>query len=205
MKSPKALKLKPDGSYSFKLSIAQQRLLLNLLNAGATEVEYKVLSSPRLRKTAYVLRRLWLIVIVEHRHTDPPYFNLRLTNAGLATAIELRRLAKTTQLQLDLQSNPTPPPMTQFSAPQPPELVLPRININGNTRESLVKDYTEALDAQNAASALFLKIDFHGRNYQTLPDGSFEAARKSRNEIFDHLRAIESYLVAHLDAIREPS
>lgn len=202
MKSPKALKLKPDGSYSFKLSIAQQRLLLNLLNAGATEVEYKVLSSPRLRKTAYVLRRLWLIVIVEHRHTDPPYFNLRFTNAGLATAIELRRLANTTQLQLDLQSNPTPTPMTQSSAPQPPpELVLPRININGNSRESLVKDYTEALDAQNAASALFLKIDFHGRNYQDLPDGSFEAARKSREEIFEHFRAIDRYLMAHLEAI----
>jgi hypothetical protein len=202
MKSPNALKLKPDGSYSFRLSIAQQRLLLNLLNAGATAI---AINSQRFRKTAYVLQRLHLIVIVEHQHTDPPYFNLRLTNAGLATAVELQRLAKTTQLQLDLQSNPTPPPMTQSSAPQPPELVLPRINLNGNSRESLVKDYTEALDAQNAASALFLKIDFHGRNYQDLPDGSFEAARKSRNEIFDHLRAIESYLVAHLDAIREPS
>lgn len=198
MKSPKALKLKPDGSYSFKLSIAQQRLLLNLLNAGATAI---AINSQRFRKTAYVLQRLHLIVIVEHQHTDPPYFNLRLTNAGLATAIELRRLAKTTQLQLDLQSNPTPPPMTQSSAPQPPELVLPRININGNTRESLVKDYTEALDAQNAALARFLNIDFHGRNYQTLPDGSFEAARKSREEIVGHFRAIDRYLMAHLEAI----
>jgi len=198
MKSPKALKLKPDGSYSFKLSIAQQRLLLSLLNAGATAI---AINSQRFRKTAYVLQRLRLIVIVEHQHTDPPYFNLRLTNAGLATAIELRRLAKTTQLQLDLQSNPTPPPMTQSSAPQPPELVLPRINLNGNSRESLVKDYTEALDAQNAALARFLNIDFHGRNYQTLPDGSFEAARKSREEIFDHFRAIDRYLMAHLEAI----
>ncbi len=198
MKSPKALKLKPDGSYSFKLSIAQQRLLLNLLNAGATAI---AINSQRFRKTAYVLQRLRLIVIVEHQHTDPPYFNLRLTNAGLATATELRWLAKTTQLQLDLQSNPTPPPMTQSSAPQPPELVLPRINLNGNSRESLVKDYTEALDAQNAALARFLNIDFHGRNYQTLPDGSFEAARKSREEIFDHFRAIDRYLMAHLEAI----
>jgi hypothetical protein len=197
MKSPKALKLKPDGSYSFKLSIAQQRLLLSLLNAGATAI---AINSQRFRKTAYVLQRLHLIVIVEHQHTDPPYFNLRLTNAGLATAIELRRLAKTTQLQLDLQSDPTPP-MTQSSAPQPPELILPQINLNGNSRESLVKDYTEALDAQNAALALFLKIDFHGRNYQTLPDGSFEAARKSREVVIDHFRAIDRYLMAHLEAI----
>lgn len=198
MKSPKALKLKPDGSYSFKFSIAQQRLLLSLLNAGATAI---AINSQRFRKTAYVLQRLHLIVIVEHQHTDPPYFNLRLTNAGLATAIELRRLANTTQLQLDLQSNPTPPPMTQSSAPQPPELVLPQINLNGNSRESLVKDYTEALDAQNTALALFLKIDFHGRNYQTLPDGSFEAARKSREVVIDHFRAIDRYLMAHLEAI----
>jgi hypothetical protein len=198
MKSPKALKLKPDGSYSFKFSIAQQRLLLSLLNAGATAI---AINSQRFRKTAYVLQRLHLIVIVEHQHTDPPYFNLRLTNAGLATAIELRRLANTTQLQLDLQSNPTPTPMTQSSAPQPPELVLPQINLNGNSRESLVKDYTEALDAQNTALALFLKIDFHGRNYQTLPDGSFEAARKSREVVIDHFRAIDRYLMAHLEAI----
>lgn len=71
---------------------------------------------------------------------------------------------------------------------------LPQINLNGSTGMELASQYQEAADAIAKAVNLMSAIP-HGRDYQTLPAGSFEKAREemiqrvmpliiARNELF---------------------
>lgn len=82
-------------------------------------------------------------------------------------------------------------------------LILPQINLNGNSRESLLEQYTAAHQKMKEACAAFLDIDFHGRNYQTLPDGSFLQAQEQEKEMCKHYNEICKYLRAHVEHLQQ--
>lgn len=53
---------------------------------------------------------------------------------------------------------------------------LPTININGTDRGDLVKDHILAMQALRAAIEAVGAVSPHGRDYQTLPAGSYSVA-----------------------------
>lgn len=74
-------------------------------------------------------------------------------------------------------------------------LVKPTVNINGDTREELVRQFADAsLTLGNAAEEL-RKAMPHGRNY---PEGteSYRAARAAMAERLECLRAMQAELMA---------
>jgi len=74
-----------------KLSTAQQRLLLTLLEQGATEVVSRITPKTNNRsKTVRVLKRLYLLA--EDNVFNPQYHYLHFTPAGMSIARELRRM-----------------------------------------------------------------------------------------------------------------
>ena len=50
------------------------------------------------------------------------------------------------------------------------QMIPPRINLNGTSRESLLTDYMAALDALRKAMEALGRIVPNGRDYQTMPD-----------------------------------
>ncbi len=52
----------------------------------------------------------------------------------------------------------------------------PIVNINGTSREQLVKQYTDAMIAIENAGGLLQNSAPHGRDYQTLPTAEFNLA-----------------------------
>lgn len=50
-------------------------------------------------------------------------------------------------------------------------LIIPVVNLNGTSRESLVEDHRKALDALKVAFDALSDIAPHGRDYQTTPPG----------------------------------
>lgn len=79
-----------------------------------------------------------------------------------------------------------------------PQLTFPLIHLNGNSRESLLRDYKDALRAVHTARAVFHLIDFHARNYYPLPNGSYERAAEDHRQNYNRLLQVEQYLEAHV-------
>jgi hypothetical protein len=74
-----------------KLSTAQQRLLLSLLEQGASEVVSRIVPKTYTRAgTVWVLKRLDLLA--EDNVFNPQYYYLHFTPAGMSIARELRRM-----------------------------------------------------------------------------------------------------------------
>ena len=74
-----------------KLSTAQQRLLLFLLERGATEVVSKRTTKSYNRvRTVGILKRLNLLA--EDNVFNPQYYYVHFTPAGMSIARELRRM-----------------------------------------------------------------------------------------------------------------
>jgi hypothetical protein len=66
------------------------------------------------------------------------------------------------------------------------DLIVPVVNMNGNTREQLVEELQNAFDKVRDAQYAVLACDWsHGRNFQTLPDGNALAivAREQKADI----------------------
>jgi hypothetical protein len=76
-----------------KLSTAQQRLPLSLLERGATEVVFcTTLKTYKRAVTVRVLKRLDLIAEGKGNMFNPQHYYLRFTPAGISIARELRRM-----------------------------------------------------------------------------------------------------------------
>ena len=54
----------------------------------------------------------------------------------------------------------------------------PTVNINGTDRDSLTALYRDAADKLGEALTALCLARPHGRDYQTMPAGSYEGARK---------------------------
>lgn len=74
-----------------KLSTAQQRVLLFLLDQGATEVQWLNMPSNK-RRTIACLERLGLVAPEVSQPTNPHYKSIHFTPAGMSIARELRRM-----------------------------------------------------------------------------------------------------------------
>lgn len=76
-------------------------------------------------------------------------------------------------------------------------LQFPQPNINGTSKEALVRQYRDVHRALGEAIELICEHAPHGRDYQTLPAGSFEQAR---SEHFARLAKLEN-VKAEIEAI----
>ena len=79
-----------------------------------------------------------------------------------------------------------------------PQYTFPLIHLNGNSRESLMRDYSNARDRLKEAMEAYCKIDFHARNYYPLADGSFVHAQADHQEHLRKLVEVHEYLSAHV-------
>lgn len=59
------------------------------------------------------------------------------------------------------------------------KLVQPKININGSDGMELLENIVQLQDALSDAVGLWQKFAPHGRDYQTLPDGTYGQAREA--------------------------
>jgi hypothetical protein len=74
-------------------------------------------------------------------------------------------------------------------------IIPPRIHSNGSNKESLCNEYHEAyLDLQKAIRS-FAKVGFNGRDYPL----NFEKANEHREEMWNKLSSVSSYLGYHVD------
>lgn len=54
------------------------------------------------------------------------------------------------------------------------EIIAPKINLNGTSKEALIKEYRAAHLAIDNAIEVLSKVTVHGRDFQTEPVGTFE-------------------------------
>ncbi len=78
-------------------------------------------------------------------------------------------------------------------------MILPIVNINGTERDDLLKDYMAARKALQLAVEALGAASPHGRDYQTMPQGSFYAAQP---EPADRIVKVRSVL-AEIETIAE--
>ncbi len=80
-------------------------------------------------------------------------------------------------------------------------MIIPQINMNGDTKESLLREVAEAYRAVDAALEKVAAITVHGRNFQTLPDGrerlqqaivEHESRYIRLNNVLDELRELHN-------------
>ena len=81
------------------------------------------------------------------------------------------------------------------------EFVTPVINLNGNNVKTLLEQYNAAWEAYRVLEKAFLAIDFHGRDYQTLPNDQWDLACNQRREIEKCLVNMQDYLMIHLESL----
>ena len=74
----------------------------------------------------------------------------------------------------------------------PEQFAFPYVNLNGDTRETLVEDRLTTIKAIQVAIECLGAQYPHGRNYQTAPAGAYEAARKLHEEQMDMLRKLSA-------------
>lgn len=77
------------------------------------------------------------------------------------------------------------------------EYTLPIIHLNGNSRKTLLDQYTKADEAAAVLIEAFMGIDFHARDYYPLGAEAFDRARHERNEIRAKLYDVLEYLRQH--------
>ena len=83
-------------------------------------------------------------------------------------------------------------------------IMLPQVNLNGTSAEALLRQYTQAADALRVAVNAFVDVTPHGRDYQTLPDGSYAVAREQHRAHLINLDAALAYAEALANSIINP-
>lgn len=81
--------------------------------------------------------------------------------------------------------------------------VLPLIHSNGNSAESLQKEYFEAYRKIVQFRETFYKIEFHMRDYYPLGEEMMKDAIASRKEMGVHIERVEDYLKEHLEHLAD--
>jgi hypothetical protein len=82
---------------------------------------------------------------------------------------------------------------------------LPTVHMNGTSHEDLWASYEAAYTAVKAAQEAFKKIEFNARDYYVQTGDTFPRARNQRQDIWNELRKVETYLFQHLTALQEQS
>lgn len=73
-------------------------------------------------------------------------------------------------------------------------LITPRVNLNGTSKEDLVRQYTRVMRHLDETLGLMGEATPHGRDFQTFPDGamlttSARAAWHDRMQVLSAIRA----------------
>ena len=58
-------------------------------------------------------------------------------------------------------------------------LVVPKVNLNGTSIETLFADATDVYNVLLNLGAAMSRARPHGRDFQTMPDGTYEVARQA--------------------------
>ena len=82
-------------------------------------------------------------------------------------------------------------------------MMVPRIHLNGNSKESLLEELREAHHAINAAIVALKNVTIHGRNYYPISDNAYSQARAEHDvrlqrlqDIIDEIRSLCLYISA---------
>lgn len=79
-------------------------------------------------------------------------------------------------------------------------MTLPTLHMNGTGANMLMEGYENAwVDVRDAQDTLG-KIEFNPRDYY-VQDGAWEKAIEERRDIFQLLKRVEDYLMAHMEHI----
>lgn len=73
---------------------------------------------------------------------------------------------------------------------------FPRVNLNGTSRDALAEQYRVAHRAIGAAIDAMCQATPHGRDYQTLPAGSYESARAEHDARLTKLVSVKNEIEA---------
>lgn len=73
---------------------------------------------------------------------------------------------------------------------------FPQVNINGTSKDALLKQSMKAYHAVTAAVEALCEGAPHGRDYQTLPAGSYEQARAEHYLRLSKLESVKAELEA---------
>lgn len=89
---------------------------------------------------------------------------------------------------------------------------FPTINLNGTDAKDLLQQNVDVLTALEALREAMAKAAPHGRDYQTMPDGSYERAHVERSliwkrfiEINDHFADIATNIQGQIIDRKKPS
>jgi hypothetical protein len=76
------------------------------------------------------------------------------------------------------------------------EMTFPSFHLNGNSPETLGNEYFAALQALGDFERKFYAVEFHQRDYYTLPPENWSKAIEERDEIKKSISKIRQYLEA---------
>ena len=71
-------------------------------------------------------------------------------------------------------------------------MIFPRINLNGTSEQTLLKECRSAYDAVVTAREKLSAMTVHGRDYQTYPDLGRKEFCMAQNEHFQRLEKLRS-------------
>lgn len=80
---------------------------------------------------------------------------------------------------------------------------FPQININGTAAGALMQECMDALAAVDTALTYVGKMTVHGRDYQTLPPGSFAIAEREHASRLARLLTVKDELNAIAENIQQ--
>lgn len=76
---------------------------------------------------------------------------------------------------------------------------LPAVHLNGTSRETLLREYSEALQAVIEAENKLLDVTCHGRDYYVYAGSAFYRAQAHRRTMLLKFQDLRHYLQAHVD------
>lgn len=82
---------------------------------------------------------------------------------------------------------------------EPTQLTLPLFHMNGNSAQTLTRQYYDAYNKLQEFIDTFSGIDFHARDYYPLGDEAWDKARKERDEARKQINEVYKYLGIHLE------
>ena len=82
-------------------------------------------------------------------------------------------------------------------------LVLPQINLNGSPRQVLVDQQCDVMHALERLQKAMQEASPNGRDYQTMPMGTFNKAQDAWRERYQIVEDMRREIEAHAIAIQE--
>ncbi|CAB4186567.1 hypothetical protein UFOVP1329_31 [uncultured Caudovirales phage] len=116
--------------------------------------------------------------IIEERIAEQVVLRAAMDEA-VATSSTLEEMAGKYQAKV------TPPTTT---------MTLPTIHLNGTGKETLIKEIDQAYDSISQMMGDFARITCHARDYYPQGEDAYPAARQQRQEMFDKLVEVNTYI-----------